>query len=90
MDLLEVRASLRTAPLGSSVIVDINQNGASVLGSQLIEVEAYNKSSQNSTNLPIIANDLLTDDSEISIDIDQVGSSLPGSGLKVYLSGRRS
>jgi hypothetical protein len=90
MDLLEVRASLRTAPLGSSVIVDINQNGASVLGSQLIEVEAYNKSSQDSTNLPIIANDLLTDDSEISIDIDQVGSSLPGSGLKVYLSGRRS
>ena len=32
---------------------------------------------------------LLSDDSEISIDVDQVGSSSPNSGLKVYLSGRR-
>jgi hypothetical protein len=31
----------------------------------------------------------LPDDAEITIDIDQIGSSSPGSGIKVYLSGKR-
>jgi hypothetical protein len=32
----------------------------------------------------------LTDDAEITIDIDQVGSTVAGTGLKVYLIGTRA
>lgn len=87
-EILEARASVKTAPSGSSIIVDINQNGLSILTNQ-VEIPGGSKSSQDATNLPTFSVSSLSDDSEISIDVDQVGSSSPGSGLKVYLSGRR-
>jgi len=87
-ELLEVRASANVAPEGSSIIIDINSNGSSVLG-QLLEIEAGSKTSQEATNLATITTANLPDDAEITIDIDQIGSSSPGSGIKVYLSGKR-
>lgn len=87
-EILEARASVKTAPSGSSIVIDVNQDGASIFTNQL-EIPGGSKTSQNSLVLPTFSSSLLSDDSEISIDVDQVGSESPGSGLKVYLSGRR-
>ena len=38
----------------------------------------------------VISDSSLADDSEITIDIDQIGSSTAGAGLKVYLIGKRT
>lgn len=84
----EVRASVTTAPVGSTIQVDINESGTSIL-STVISIDASEKTSETAATAPVISDSSLADDAEITIDIDQVGSSTAGAGLKVYLIGRR-
>lgn len=81
-----VRASLTTAPTGSTLVVDINEGGASILSTKL-SIDASEKTSTTAATPPVISDSALADDAEITIDIDQVGSSVAGTGLKVYLIG---
>lgn len=87
--LLAVRASVNTAPTGSTLIVDINEGGTSVLGTKL-SIDATEFSSTTAASAATITDSSLADDAEISIDIDQIGSTVAGAGLKVTLSVRRS
>lgn len=89
MTLTSVRASVSTAPTGSSISLGINQSGASVLSTDLT-INAGAKTSTTASVPAVISNPNLTDDAEITIDIDQVGSSTPGVGLVVTLIGRRA
>lgn len=89
MILSEVRAGVNTAPTGSSIIVDINRGGASILSTKL-SIDATDKTSVGSDNPAVISETNLTNDSEISIDIDQIGSTIAGAGLKVWLIGRKN
>lgn len=89
MNLTEVRASLTTAPAGSALVVDINKGGTSILSTKL-SIDAGEKTSKTAASSAVISNPSLADDAEISIDIDQVGSSTPGAGLKAYLIGQRA
>jgi len=84
--LTEVKASLATAATGSTVIVDINLNGASVLGTKL-SIDATETTSTTAASAATITTSTIPLDGEITIDIDQVGATLPGTGLKVYLLG---
>jgi len=86
--LLAVRASVNTAASGSTIIVDINEDGTSVLGSKL-SIDAGEKTSTTAASGVTISDSALADDAEMSIDIDQIGSSVAGKGLKVYLKTRR-
>lgn len=88
MTLTGVRASVKTAPTGSILIVDINQNGVSVLGTKL-SIDATEKSSTTAASPATITTTTLTDDAEMTIDIDQVGATVAGVGLKVVLMGYR-
>jgi hypothetical protein len=38
----------------------------------------------------VISDSSLADDAEITIDIDQIGATVKGAGLKVWLIGRRA
>ena len=87
--LLAVRANVNTAPTGSALIVDINEAGVSVLGTKL-SIDATEFSSTTAASAATITDSNLADDAEISIDIDQVGSTVAGTGLKVMLSVRRA
>jgi hypothetical protein len=87
--LLAVRANVNTAPTGSTLIVDVNEAGASVLGTKL-SIDASEFSSTTAASAATITDSSLADDAEISIDIDQVGSSVAGAGLKVSLFVRRA
>lgn len=80
--LLEARSNVKNAPTGSSLIVDVNQNSASILTQQLT-IDPGEKTSVSSTAPAIISTPLLADDAEMSIDIDQVGATNPGKGLKM-------
>lgn len=81
-----VRASATNAPTGSNLVVDINQNGSSILSTKL-SIDAGEKTSTTAATPPVISDTTLDDDAEITIDIDEVGSTLAGAGLKVYLIG---
>jgi hypothetical protein len=86
--LLAVRASVNTAPTGSTLIVDINEAGTSLLSTKL-SIDASEKTSTTAAVPAVISDSALADDAEITIDIDQVGSTVAGKGLKVYLKVRR-
>jgi len=87
--LVSVRAGVNTAPTGSTLIVDINKNGASMLGTKL-SIDATETSSTTAASAATITTTSITDDDEISIDIDQIGSTVAGAGLKVSLFVRRA
>jgi hypothetical protein len=87
--LLAVRAAVNTAPTGSTLIVDINEAGVSVLGTKL-SIDASELTSTTAASAATITDSSLADDAEISIDIDQIGSTVAGAGLKVSLFVRRA
>jgi hypothetical protein len=87
--LLAVKATVNTAPTGSTLICDINEAGTSVLGTKL-SIDASEKTSDTAASAATITDSALANDAEITIDIDQVGSTVTGKGLKVYLKIRRN
>jgi hypothetical protein len=86
MYLSSVRASVSTAPTGSTLDIDVNESGASVF-STILTIDATEKTSTTAATAAVISDNTLADDAEITIDIDQVGSTVAGAGLKVYLLG---
>lgn len=86
MTLTSVRASVSAAPTGSTLIVDINESGTSILSTKL-SIDASEKTSTTATSLAVISDTDLADDAELIFDIDQVGSTVAGAGLKVSLIG---
>lgn len=87
--LTAVKATVTTAPAGSSLIVDINEGGTSVLSTKL-SVDDGEKTSATAATPAVISDSALANDAEITIDIDQVGSGTAGDGLKVSLYITRS
>jgi hypothetical protein len=82
--LTAVKATVTTAPVGSALIVDINEAGTSVLSTKL-SIDDGEETSATAATPAVISDSALSDDAEITIDIDQVGSGTAGAGLKVYL-----
>jgi hypothetical protein len=89
MTLTGVRASVTTAPTGANLQVDINETGSGTILSTKLTIDATEKTSTTATPA-VISDSSLADDAEITIDIDVVGSSVAGAGLKVYLIGTRT
>jgi len=89
MTVTSVRASVGTAPTGSTLIVDINENGTSILSTKL-SIDVTEKTSTTAAVPAVISDSALADDSEITIDIDQIGSTIAGAGLKVTIIGTRA
>lgn len=87
--LSDVRASVTTAPTGSALTVDINEAGASILSTKLT-IDATEKTSTTAATPAVISDTSLADDAEITIDIDGVGSTIAGAGLKIYLIGTKT
>jgi hypothetical protein len=89
MTVTAVRSSVTTAPTGSTLVVDINEGGTSILSTKL-SIDATEKTSTTAATAAVISDTALADDAEITIDIDQIGSTVAGAGLKVWIIGRRA
>jgi len=85
----EVRASVTTAPTGSVLTVDINETGVTILSTK-ITIDATEFTSKTAATPPVISDSSLADDAQITIDIDTIGSTIAGAGLKVYIIGRQT
>jgi len=83
------RASVNTAPVGSTVIIDINEAGVSILSTKL-SIDVSEKTSMTAAVPAVLSDTFLAEDAEITIDFDQVGSTTPGKGVKVMLIGYKS
>ena len=91
MTLTAVKATVNTAPVGSTIVVDINEAGSTILTTKL-SIDASELTSTSAASSAVIggAGPALADDALITFDIDQVGSSTAGKGLKVTLYGYRA
>lgn len=87
--LTAVRASVTTAPTGSTIIIDINEAGSTILSTKL-SIDASEKTSTTAASAAVISDASLADDAEMTIDFDQVGSTIAGAGVKVTLIGTRT
>lgn len=87
MTVSEVSASLTTAPVGATLIVDINDNGASIMATNKLDILTTAKIDDGTATITDTA---LAKNAVITIDIDQVGSPTAGAGLKVILNGVRT
>ena len=84
----DVRASCTTAPTGATLTIDINESGTTILSTKLT-IDASEKTSTTAATPAVISDSALADDAEITIDIDQVGSTVTGAGAKVYIIGHQ-
>lgn len=81
-----VRLQVNTAPTGAAIIVDVNENGSSIFSTKP-QIAAGSKTSVGGATPGTLSDTTLADDAEITIDLDQVGSTIAGKGLKVLLFG---
>lgn len=82
--LTAVRANINTVSSSGLVTVGINQNGSSILSTD-ITIDQGEKTSTTAATPPVISTSALTDDAEITMDIDTAGTG--AKGLKVWLIG---
>jgi hypothetical protein len=90
MTVTDVRATVTTAPTGANIIVDINDGGTSIMTTNKLSIDATEKTSTTAATAPGVTDTALADDAEISIDIDQIGSTIAGAGLKIWIIGTRA
>jgi hypothetical protein len=85
LSLREVKLGVNAAPTGSDLIVDIKNNGTSIFSTkpQILEGSEVGGYSAVLLDSPYI----LLYYREVTAYIDQVGSTVPGTGLKIWLIG---
>lgn len=79
-----IRATVGVAPTGASLIVDVNRDGTTVFTTQANRptIAASANSSGKVTNMNVTT---VADGSYLTVDIDQVGSTIAGGALTVQV-----
>lgn len=85
-----VRISVNTAPTGATILVDVNKTGVGSIFTTRPSIDDSEKTSVTAATQPVLSVTSLSDDDEITIDIDQVGATTPGKGLKIIFFGYRA
>jgi hypothetical protein len=88
MTVTAVRASVTTAPTGATILVDIHESGTTILSTKIM-IDAGELTSTTATTGYVLSDTALADDAEITVFADQVGSSVAGAGLKIWIIGTR-
>lgn len=87
LEILGVDLYVKTAPTGTSIIVDVNQNGTTIFTTQSHRPTiAASGHSGTSEDIDVPA---LPKGNRITVDLDQVGSSVKGKDLTVSVRCRR-
>lgn len=76
-----IRGAVGTAPTGADIIVDVNVNGTTIMTSTKVVIAATTNTIKQTT----FSTTTIADGSYLEVDIDQVGSSVPGSNLTVSI-----
>jgi hypothetical protein len=79
--------SVNTAPSGSAITVDLEIGGSSVLSTGLLQIAAGATTGATDAFASGKSDWTIEQGDWTTFDIDQIGSSIAGAGLKVYLKG---
>ena len=86
MRVTEVVANVNDAPTGSTLTCDINEGGVSIM-STILSIDAGEETSRTAATPAVISDEQIAKDAEITVDIDTIGSTNAGKGLKIMLIG---
>ena len=89
VDIVQVRASVSDAPVGDDIIIDVTSDGNSIFNNFLYINDGSKTSVGSSPAFSLNSFATITDDSEIIVNVNNIGSTTPGAGLKVTLIGNR-
>jgi len=81
-----VAIQVRTAPTGASLIVDVNKNGSTIFTTGKPTIAASD--TQDLTSTPTTNPTVCVTGDYLTVDIDQVGSTVAGADLVVLIEGR--
>ena len=82
-----IAAMVDTAPTGAAVIIDVNKNGASLYGTQANRPTIA--AGSNGATVGAHTATTVTDGDYLTVDIDQVGSTVAGADLVVVIRMQR-
>lgn len=83
-----VRAAVNTAPTGAALIVDVNKNGTTIYTTQTARPQIAVSTNSANGNSPAVTTFAAGD--YITVDVDQIGSTVAGSDLTVTIRLRRN
>ncbi|MCG8547555.1 MAG: hypothetical protein MJE12_25435 [Alphaproteobacteria bacterium] len=85
---IDAAGAVTTGPTGASILVDVKDDSVSIFTNR-IEIEAGDKNTSQAVTPPSLATNPHTfaAGSLMTFDIDQVGSTIAGAGLKAWLKG---
>lgn len=85
--LIDVQIGCVTAPTGAGILVDVNEAGTTVFSTRPgIDVSETHSSTGTAA---VISDAAIAANAALRIDFDQVGSTIAGAGVKVYIYFRR-
>lgn len=84
LNIRAVRTTVTTVPTGASIICDINKNGTTIFTTQgnRPTIAISGNTSGKVTNMDVTT---LADGDYLTVDIDQIGSTIPGADLSVQI-----
>jgi len=85
-EITEVYAYVTEAPTGSGITVDVEDDGVSIF-STLLTIDATENSSQTAVTAAVISGGTIAANSVVNFDIDAIGSTTAGKGLKLFVKG---
>lgn len=81
--IVEVHARVATAPTGATLLVDVNKNGTTIYGTQAnrptVAISGFTATVGENSVIEVAEDDIIT------IDVDQVGSTVAGANLAVSI-----
>lgn len=81
-----VYVSVKTAPTGANMTIDVEDEGTSILNA-VVSVTAGSNNGETSTFASAASSYTLTKGDLLTVDVDQVGSTIAGAGVKIYFYG---
>lgn len=83
-----VRAAVTTAPTGAALIVDVNKNGTTIYTTQSARPQIAASANSATGNSPAVQTFVAGD--YITVDVDQIGSTVAGADLTVTVRLRKT
>ena len=90
MTLSDIKASVVTAPTDATLIVDVHVAGTTIMTTDKLDIESTEFHTKDAATQPALTTTSIADNAKIEFIVDQVGSTVAGAGLKVYLIGTRT
>jgi hypothetical protein len=87
--LLAVVFEARTAPTGSAAVFDLNEGGFSVFSTNP-RIDAGGTDSSASGTPAVISDSSIAAGAVMTVDFDQVGATVAGAGIKMWINVRRT